>query len=59
MKLAPKTGVTEKIVVPSVQAIPVISGFEMSENAAFLVNFMTAWVSPFFLAKLQPGVKKC
>ncbi|MCB0262748.1 MAG: zinc-binding dehydrogenase [Calditrichaeota bacterium] len=47
----------EKIVVPSVQAIPVISGFEMSENAAFLVNFMTAWVSLFSLAKLQPGEK--
>lgn len=42
----------EKIVVPEVQALPVIPGFTMAENAAFGVNFMTAWVALFELARL-------
>ena len=44
----------EKVVVPASQAIPAIPHFSMEENAAFLVNYMTAWVSLMELARLQP-----
>ena len=47
----------DRIAVPANQAIPAVPGYDMSENAAFLVNYMTAWVSLFTLAKLQPGEK--
>jgi len=43
----------EKIVVPEVQALKVIPGFTMAENAAYGVNFMTAWVALFELARLS------
>jgi NADPH2:quinone reductase len=43
----------EKVSVAQEQAIPAISHFTMEENAAFLVNYMTAWVSLFSLARLQ------
>ncbi|HHP7241387.1 MAG TPA: zinc-binding alcohol dehydrogenase family protein [Cyclobacteriaceae bacterium] len=44
----------EEIVVPQHLAFPVISTMTDEENAAFLVNFITAWVSLFRLGKLQP-----
>jgi NADPH2:quinone reductase len=47
----------EKVVIPQVRAIPEISHFTMEENAAFLVNYMTAWVSLFSLATLEPEEK--
>ncbi|HEX3037206.1 MAG TPA: NADPH:quinone oxidoreductase family protein [Thermodesulfobacteriota bacterium] len=47
----------ERIVVPEERAIPVMEQFSMEESAAFLVNYMTAWVALFPLAKLQPKDK--
>ena len=47
----------EKIAVPEGRAIPLMGQFSMEESAAFLVNYMTAWVALFSLAKLQPGDK--
>lgn len=44
----------EKIAVPAERAVPALPNYSMAENAAFLVNFMTAWVSLFPLGKLQP-----
>jgi NADPH2:quinone reductase len=35
--------------------VPAIDFFSMQENAAFLVNYMTAWISLFELAKLKKG----
>ncbi|RMI14735.1 MAG: NADPH:quinone oxidoreductase family protein [Calditrichaeota bacterium] len=47
----------EKVVVPSIQAIPAIEGYSLEENAAFLVNYMTAYVAMVPLARLQSGEK--
>lgn len=47
----------EKIALPQVRAVPAFEHFSMAENAAFLVNFMTAWVSLFSLARLEAGEK--
>jgi NADPH2:quinone reductase len=47
----------EYVAVPEFLAIPAIEGYEMTESAAFLVNYLTAWVSLFTLAKLQMGEK--
>ncbi len=47
----------EKIALPAERALPVIPFYSMAENAAFLVNYMTAWVSLFTLAKVQPREK--
>ncbi|MFQ5786799.1 MAG: zinc-binding alcohol dehydrogenase family protein [Thermodesulfobacteriota bacterium] len=44
----------EKIVVPERRAIPALENFSMEENASFLVNYMTAWVSLFSMAKMKP-----
>ena len=44
----------EKVVVPVNQALPAIEGFTMQENAAFAVNYLTAWVALFELMKTQP-----
>jgi len=53
-----KTGAyAEKIVVPQSRAIPSPEGFSMAQSAAFLVNYMTAWVALFTMAKVQPGEK--
>lgn len=50
-----KTGAyAEKIVVPENQAIPCPEVFSLEESAAFLVNYMTAWVCLFKMAKLEP-----
>lgn len=43
----------EKIAVPQQQALPAIARFSIEENAAFAVNYMTAWVALFELARLQ------
>lgn len=43
----------ERIAVPAERAIPAPEQYSMEESAAFLVNFMTAWVSLFSLAKLR------
>ena len=51
-----KTGsYAEKIVVPVAQAIPSPEGLSMEESAAYLVNYMTAWVSLITMAKAQAG----
>jgi NADPH2:quinone reductase len=47
----------EKVVVPEERAIPAIESLTMEENAAFGVNYMTAWVALMELARLQVGEK--
>ncbi|MFI5322319.1 MAG: zinc-binding alcohol dehydrogenase family protein [Thermodesulfobacteriota bacterium] len=47
----------EKIVVPARNAVPAIDGFTMEESASFLVNYMTAWVALFKMAKARSGEK--
>ncbi len=44
----------EKVVVPAEQALPAIEGYTMQENAAFLVNYLTAWIAMFDLMKTKP-----
>jgi NADPH:quinone reductase-like Zn-dependent oxidoreductase len=44
----------ERIVVPERQALPAIAGFSTEENAAFLVNYLTAWVALMEMARLRP-----
>jgi len=44
----------EKIAVPEYLAFPKMPGYEDAEQAAFLVNYMTAWVALFKLARMQP-----
>ncbi len=43
----------EKIAVPQQRALPAIEHFSIEENAAFAVNYMTAWVALFELARLK------
>ena len=45
----------EKIVVPERQALPAIAGFSTEENAAFAVNYLTAWVALIEMARLRPA----
>ncbi|UCC81978.1 MAG: zinc-binding dehydrogenase [Gemmatimonadota bacterium] len=47
----------EKVVVPVERAIPAIESFTMEENAAFPVNYMTAWVALAELARVEKGDK--
>jgi len=44
----------EYIVAPEVQALPALDFYSPVENAAFAVNYMTAWVSLFEMARLRP-----
>ena len=44
----------EKVVVPDDQAIPVFSQYDMAQSAAFLINYMTAWIGLIEMARLQP-----
>jgi NADPH2:quinone reductase len=44
----------EYIAVPELQALPAIDVYSPEENAAFAVNYMTAWVSLVKMARLQP-----
>ena len=43
----------EYICIPEPQALPAISNYSPEENAAFAVNYMTAWVSLFKMARMQ------
>ena len=43
----------EKIVIPVQQALPVMTGFSLEENAAFAVNYLTAWVALVEMARLR------
>ncbi len=45
---------SEKIVVPSWQALPALSYLTTKENAAFLVNYMTAWIGLIEIGRLKP-----
>lgn len=45
----------ESIVVPELQALPALDGYAPEENAAFAVNYLTAWVGLVKLARLQPS----
>ncbi|MDH3270439.1 MAG: zinc-binding dehydrogenase [Gemmatimonadota bacterium] len=45
----------ERIALPSRRALRSIQGFSLDENAAFGVNFMTAWVALMEMARLRPG----
>ena len=45
----------EMVVVPQAQALPAVAGYSTTENAAFAVNYMTAWVGLFELARMHPG----
>lgn len=47
-------GYAERVVVSRAQALPAMEGFTVEENAAFAVNFMTAWVSLWEMARLRP-----
>ncbi|MEQ9619153.1 MAG: zinc-binding dehydrogenase [Deltaproteobacteria bacterium] len=47
----------EKIAVPEESAVPLAPGFGMEDGASFLVNYMTAWVALFKMAKIRPGEK--
>jgi len=43
----------EKIIIKERQALPAIESFSPEENAAFSVNYLTAWVSLFEMARLR------
>lgn len=47
----------EKVVVPENRALPTLASFTLEENAAFAVNYMTAWVALVELARLAEGEK--
>lgn len=44
----------ERVVVSAAAALPVLEGFTLEENAAYAVNFMTAWVALVEMARLRP-----
>jgi len=44
----------EKIVSPQALAVPAVARYSSEENAAFAVNYMTAWIGLFELARLNP-----
>jgi len=44
----------EAVVVPSHQALSAFEAFTPEENAAFAVNYLTAWVSLVEMARLRP-----
>lgn len=45
----------ERVAVPETQALPALESYSPEENAAFAVNYMTAWVSWFEMARLRPS----
>ncbi len=45
----------EETVVPATQVLPAFEHFSDSENAAFAVQFMTAWVALFEICRLTPN----
>ena len=46
-------GYAERVVVGSRQALPAVADLSVEENAAFAVNYMTAWVSLMEMARLR------
>ena len=44
----------ERIAVPARLARPALAGYTVDENAAFAVNYLTAWVALFEMARLRP-----
>jgi len=44
----------EEIVIPEHMAFDCVDGYSDEENAAFLVNFMTAWISLFNMGRIRP-----
>jgi NADPH2:quinone reductase len=46
-------GYAERAVVGARQALPAVEGLSIEENAAFAVNYMTAWVSLMEMARLR------
>ncbi|MFQ5535956.1 MAG: zinc-binding alcohol dehydrogenase family protein [Gemmatimonadota bacterium] len=44
----------ERITLPSDRVLPAFDEFSVEENAAFAVNFMTAWVGLMEMARLRP-----
>jgi len=44
----------ERIVVPSARALPALPDFSVEENAAFGVNWLTAWVGLMEMGRLRP-----
>lgn len=48
-------GYAEKVLVPDFMAFPALEGYSPEENAAFLVNYMTAWVALFKQARVEAG----
>ncbi|MEE9190299.1 MAG: zinc-binding dehydrogenase [Candidatus Neomarinimicrobiota bacterium] len=47
----------EYIVVPEHLAVPAIQHYSDDENAAFLVNYMTAWIALIEIARVKAGDK--
>lgn len=45
----------EKLVVPAAQALTALPGFSLEEQAAFPVNYLTAWVGLMTLGRAAPG----
>ncbi len=45
----------ERLVVDASRAFPAVEGFSVEENAAFAVNYSTAWVSLVKMARMQAG----
>ena len=45
----------EKVVVPAAQALQTIPGLTLEEEAAFPVNYLTAWVGLMTLGRAAPG----
>ncbi|HSH76759.1 MAG TPA: zinc-binding dehydrogenase [Longimicrobiales bacterium] len=43
----------ESVVVDEARALPALEGFSLEENAAYAVNFMTAWVGLVEMARLR------
>jgi len=44
----------EEIVISEHMAFDCIEGYSEEENAAFLVNFMTAWIAMFNMGRIRP-----
>lgn len=44
----------EKIVVPEHQTVPAVAEYTPAENASIAVNYLTAWISLFEMARLRP-----
>jgi NADPH2:quinone reductase len=47
----------EYVAVPEKNAVPIMEGFSYEEGASFLVNYMTAWVALFKMARVSKGEK--